>query len=76
VVPLPVSPHTISHRKSSSQDEQSMRTTTDTARALRDRFIAETGPSNTIVDECEIALMRRNHRFVNGGPNLALAHFP
>jgi hypothetical protein len=53
-----------------------MRTTTDTARALRDRFIAETGPSNTIVDECEIALMRRNHRFVNGGPNLALAHFP
>ena len=51
---------------SSWQDQESMRATTDTARALRDRFVAETGGSDTIVDEWEIALMHRDHRSMEG----------
>lgn len=43
-----------------------MRATTDTVRALRDRFVAETGGSDTIVDEWEIGLMHRDHSSMEG----------
>ena len=51
---------------SSWQDEESMHATTDSVRPLRDRFVAETGASDSIVDEWEIALMHRDHRTMEG----------
>jgi hypothetical protein len=51
---------------SSWQDEEAMRATTDTVRPLRDRFVAETGGSDTIVDEWEIGLMHRDHSSMEG----------
>jgi heme-degrading monooxygenase HmoA len=51
---------------SSWQDEEAMRATTGSVGPLRDRFVAETGGSDTVVDEWEIALMHRDHRSMEG----------
>jgi heme-degrading monooxygenase HmoA/quinol monooxygenase YgiN len=51
---------------SSWQDEEAMHATSDSVRRLRDRFVAEAGGSDTIVDEWEIALMHRDHQSMDG----------
>src|SRR5262245_40348618 len=51
---------------SSWQDEEAMHATTDSVRRLRDRFVAEAGGSDTVVDEWEIALMHRDHPSTRG----------
>jgi heme-degrading monooxygenase HmoA len=51
---------------SSWQDEEAMHASTDSVGRLRDRFVAEAGGSDTIVDEWEIALMHRDHPSMQG----------
>jgi quinol monooxygenase YgiN len=51
---------------SSWLDEEAMHATTDSIRRLRDRFIAEAGGSDTVVDEWEVALMHRDHSSIEG----------
>jgi heme-degrading monooxygenase HmoA len=51
---------------SSWQDLEAMHATTDSITQLRDRFVAEAGGSDTIVDEWEIAIMHRDHPSMEG----------
>lgn len=43
-----------------------MRDTTNSIRGLRDRFVAEVGGSEPLVDEWEVALMHRDHSSIEG----------